>query len=315
MCEKGHIFKINYILLNSRRRSDTILCTHCNPINKSISGLEIDLLNFIKDNYKNKIIENDRNLIKTELDIYLPDLNIAFEFNGLYWHSELHKAKKYHLEKTEKCLEKGIQLIHVWEDDWIYKQDIIKSMILNKLGKTPNKIFARKCEVKEITDNILIRDFLNKNHIQGFVGSKIKLGLFYNNELVSLMTFGKNRLGIGKTNTYDYELLRFCNKKYNNVVGGASKLFNYFIKKYNVNEINSYADRSYSNGDLYTKMNFIKKHTTKESYHYVIDKIRKHRFNFRKSKLDGIGTEHNIMNSKNIYRIYNSGHICYVWKK
>ena len=315
ICSEGHKFTINYVLLNSRRRTNTTLCTECNPIGKSISGLETQLLNFIKENYQDEIIENDRNIINPyELDIYLPKLKLAFEFNGLYWHSELYKPKNYHYNKTEECNKKNIQLLHIYEDDWLYKQEIVKSMILNKLNKTANKIFARKCEIKEITDNKLIREFLDKNHIQGFVGSSVKIGLFYKNELVSLMTFGKNRLGIGKINKYDYELLRFCNKLHTNVIGGASKLFKYFIDKYNPKEIVTYADRSYSNGNLYNFLNFKQKHITKCGYYYIVDEVRKHRFNFRKNKLSGVGTEHDIMNFNNIYRIYNSGHICFVWQ-
>jgi hypothetical protein len=315
VCEHGHEFKINYMLLNSRRKINTILCTICNPISKSISGLEIKLLQFISENYNGEILTNDRKLISKEIDIYLPELKLAFEFNGLFCHSELHKPKNYHSDKTKQCENNGVQLIHIYEDDWQYKENIIKSMILYKLGKITNKIYARNCIIKEVKDNDMIRKFLDNNHIQGFVGSSIKLGLFYNDELVSLMTFGKNRLGIGKLNKYDFELLRFCNKLNTNIIGGASKLFKYFLNNFEYNKIISYADRGYSNGLLYETLGFHKDHITKNSYHYIVDKIRKHRFNFRKGKLVGDGTEHEIMMSNNIFRIYNSGHICYVYKK
>jgi len=319
MCEKGHEFEISYVLLNSRRRSNTLLCTKCNPILKSVSGLEIDFLNYIKSNYDKTILNNKRNIIKPlELDIYLPDLKLAFEFNGLYWHNELYKSDRYHLNKTEKCEEKDIQLIHIYEDDWKYKQNIVKSMILNKLGKTPNKIYARKTQIKEINDNKLIREFLDNNHIQGFVGSSVKLGLYYENELVSLMTFGKNRLGIGVIKKYDFELLRFCNKLNTNIVGGASKLFKYFIKNYDPKKIVSYADRSWSKGNLYDNLNFNRSHTTKPGYHYIVDGVRRHRYNYRKQTLvkdgyDANRTEHDIMLERGIYRINNSGHICFEW--
>jgi len=315
ICEKGHEFTINYVLLNARRRTNTTICTKCNPINKSVSGLELEIISFIEENYNGEIITNCRNIIKKELDIYLPELKLAFEFNGLYWHSELYKDKNYHYDKTNYCIEKNINLFHIYEDDWIYKKNIIKSMILNKIKKIQYKIFARKCIIKEIKNIDIIRNFLETNHIQGFVGSKIKLGLFYNDNLVSLMTFGKNRLGIGKIKKYDYELLRFCNKLNTSVIGGASKLFNYFLKKYKPSSIVSYADRSYSNGNLYKILNFDLSHITTPSYHYVIDNVRKHRFNFRKSQIKGVGeTEKEIMNNNNIFRIYNSGHMCFVYK-
>jgi len=310
-CNKNHIFDITYILLNSRRKTNTIICTKCNPINKQISGLEIQLQEFIKNNYDKKILLNNRHLGK-ELDIYIPDLKLAFEFNGLWWHSEMYRTKFYHMEKTELCENNDIQLIHIWEDDWLNKQNIVKSMILNKLGKTPNKIFARKTEIREIIDNKLIRKFLDNNHIQGFVGSKIKIGLFFENELVSLMTFGKNRNFMSNKNKNGYELLRFCNILNTNVVGGASKLFKYFISKYDFNEIITYADKMYSNGNLYNNLKFNYVSTSLPSYHYNIDNIRVHRFNFRKHKLvkqgfDKNKSEHQIMLERKIYRIYGSG--------
>jgi len=314
---KNHIFNIQPSLLYHRLKYKTILCNKCNKINsKNISGLQHQFNNFIKENYSNEIIINDRNLIKPyELDIYLPDLKLAFEFNGVYWHNELNKPNDYHKKKTELCEKQNIQLIHIYEDDWIYKQDIVKSMILNKLGKTPNKIYARKTEVKEITDNKLVREFLNKNHIQGFIGSSIKIGLFYKDELVSLMTFGKTRKPLGQTsNENDWEMLRFCNKLNTNIIGGSSKLFKYFIKNYDFKEITTYADKSHSNGKLYEILGFKFIHKTEPNYYYVIDGIRYHRFGFRKDILikegyDKTKSEHEIMLERNIYRIYNSGNL------
>jgi hypothetical protein len=220
--------------------------------------------------------------------------------------------------KTESCLEKGIQLIHIWEDKWNYKQDIVKSMILNKLVKTPNKIFARKTQIKEINDNILVRNFLETNHLQGFVGSSVKLGLFYENELVSLMTIGKKRnLMKSKSQEGEYELLRFCTKLNINVIGGASKLFKYFLKNYSFTEITTYADRSHSQGNLYETLGFEFVSKTPPNYYYVVDGVRKHRFGFRKDVLIKEGydvntTEHEIMLKRKIYRIYDSGSLKFI---
>jgi len=157
------------------------LCVICNPIGNKYSGMENELFNFIQENYDGNIIRNSR-IENKELDIYLPEINLAFEFNGLYWHSEIYKDKNYHKDKTELCNKNNIRLYHIWEDDWLYKKDIVKSMILNKLGKSKNKIFARKCVIKVIDDNKKIKDFLDNNHIQGFVGSSVKKGLYYKNE-------------------------------------------------------------------------------------------------------------------------------------
>jgi hypothetical protein len=309
-CNKhGCIFDTTYQLLYNRNIQNKNQCTICNPLNV-FSEDENDLKKFINDNYNDVIVLNSRNIIKPyELDIYIPDLKLAFEFNGIYWHNELYKDKNYHLNKTELCEKNGIQLIHIYEDDWIYKQDIVKSMILNKLGKTPNKIYVRKCEIREITDNKLVREFLDKNHIQGFIGSKVKLGLFYENELVSLMIFSKRTSDKG-----EFDLLRFCNKLNTNVVEGGNKLFKYFVKNYDPKMITTYADRSWSNGNLYKQLGFKYEGKTEPNYYYIIERKKYHRFNFRKDKLIREGydpelTKHQIMLNRKIYRIFDSGNL------
>jgi len=316
-CEQKHIFEIPFVNLIQRNSSKTSICTICNPIEKHISGLENQLSIFIKNNYVGEIIENEKIIDPYEIDIYLPELKLGFEFNGLYWHSEAQKENNYHWNKTEISEKLGIKLIHIYEDDWIYKQNIVKSRILNLLNRS-NKIYARNCEIKEISDNKLIREFLENNHLQGFVGSKVKIGLFYKNDLISIMTFGSYRKAMGqKSKEKTYEMLRFCNKLNTNVVGGASRLFKYFIDNYNPDEIISYADRSWSNGNLYEKLGFRLIHKTNPNYYYIIDKIhRKHRFGFRKDILvkngaDPNKTEHEIMLEKGIFRIYDSGHLKY----
>jgi hypothetical protein len=318
-CEKEHVYITNNKLYYQRKNSHTVQCTICNPINNN-SGLELLLLNFIKDNYNGNIIENDRNILNgKELDIYLPELNLAFELNGIYWHNELYKDKFYHFNKTNMCHEKNIQLIHIYEDEWIKKQEIVKSMILNKLRKTSNKIYARKTEIKEITDNVLIKNFLNENHLQGNVASKIKIGLFHNDKLISLMTFGTGRKFMN-TNFGEnkYEMIRFCNILNTNVIGGASKLFKYFVEKYNPKEVISYADRSHSNGNLYKQLGFEQIRITNPNYYYVINGERKHRFGFRKDVLvkqgfDKNKTEHEIMLERKIFRIFNSGNLKFMF--
>lgn len=320
-CDQGnnHKYIINKNLLYYRINKKSILCTACNKIS-NISEDEKLILNFIENNYSGEIITNSKSVIPPyELDIYLPEINLSFEFNGLYWHNELNRPKNYHKIKSDLCDEKGIQLIHIYEDDWTYKQDIIKSIILNKLNKTQNKIYARKTEIKEIKDNNLIRNFLNENHLQGFIGSSIKLGLFYNDQLISIMTFGKKRIFMKSLKSGGFEILRFCNKLNTNVIGGASKLFNYFINNYNPNEIISYVDRSYSSGNLYKKLGFKLNHISPPNYYYVINNLKYHRYLFRKDILVNQGydpnkTEHKIMLDRKIYRIYNSGNYKFMYK-
>jgi hypothetical protein len=320
-CNKEHNFLISSNLLYNRLKIKTILCTICNQINSyNNSGMQIQLYEYIKNNYDKEILINNRNIINPhELDIYLPELKLAFEFNGLFWHNELNKDNNYHYNKTEICEAQGIHLIHIYEDDWIYKQEIVKSRILNLLGKNVIKLYARKCIIKEC-NNSEIRDFLNTNHLQGFVGSQFKLGLYYNNELVSLMIFGKQRKPLGSKNKDDiFEMLRFCNKINTTVVGGANKLFNYFVKNYKPKEVISYADRSWSQGNLYKVLGFEYMDKTKPNYYYIVDGIREYRFNYRKDILIKQGfeqykSEHEIMLERKIYRIYDSGSLKYIYK-
>jgi hypothetical protein len=305
-------FSINRQLFVNRRTLNEEICLKCNPILSGRSKREIEVFDFIRENYNGKIILNSKDVIEKEIDIYLPELKLAFEFNGLYWHSDLYKGKNYHLNKTKECLNLGINLIHIWEDDWDLKKDILKSLISNKLGKS-SKIFARKCNVREISDNEIVRDFLEENHIQGFIGSVIKLGLYKDDELISIMTFGNLRRSLGNTSKVGhYELLRFCNKKNFTIIGGASKLLKYFINNYKPLEIISYSDMSRSDGNLYEKIGFKLVSETEPNYYWVVDGIRRHRFNFRKDKLVKEGanskkTELEIMSEGGYYRIFDCG--------
>ena len=279
------------------------------------SSYENEIIKFISSIYKKEIIQGYR-IENKEIDIYLPDLNWGMEINGSYWHSHLHKSKEYHFEKNKLFNKYNINIFHIWEHDWInpIKKEIIKSMICNKLKLNKDKIYARKCEIKEITSNTY-KEFCNKNHIQGHSPTSIKLGLFYNNNLVSCMGFSTLRMNLGNNNTEnEYELIRFCNKLNTNVVGGASKLLKHFIKLYAPKSIVSYANEDYSQGNLYKILGFEDKGISNISYNYFNPKTLeyKNRFCYRKSELIKKGydpnlTEFEITNKMGLYRIYNSG--------
>jgi hypothetical protein len=303
-----------------RINNGTSICTNCFPISQNASIKQIEIYDFIKENYNGDIVIDDKlHISPYEIDIYLPDIRIGFEFNGLYWHSEKFKDDKYHLKKIEVAKENNINLYTIWEDDWVIKKDICKSYILNKISKS-NKIMGRKCVIREVSYNDS-KAFLNNNHFQGDCKSSIRVGLYNNNELVSLMTFSKLRLPMGGKNKHGvYELTRFCNKTFTTVVGGSSKLLNYFLVKYNPIEIETYSDNLISNGDMYSKLGFDYIHTSKPGYWYLIDGKREHRFNFRKSKLvkegfDKNKSEEEIMMERGYYRIYNAGNKKWIYKK
>ncbi|MCK9416597.1 hypothetical protein M0Q97_08080 [Candidatus Dojkabacteria bacterium] len=280
----------------------------------SISSYEIKLQDFIKSLNIDYVFQDRKILNGQELDIFIPSKKVAIEFNGLYWHSELKKDKKYHLQKTIECEKQNIQLIHIFEDEWISKQDIVKSRLLNILGKTENIIYARKCEIKEI-DRLRADIFLETNHIQGFINSRYYYGLFYQEQLVSVMTFGKLRKNLGQRQIEEdsFELLRFCNKLNTSVVGGASKLFKFFINNVKPKKVKTYADRRWSIGNLYDNLGFTFSHNSEVNYFYIMGQNRKNRFNFRKDILikeygcTNEDTEHNFCFNQGWYRIYDCG--------
>lgn len=288
---------------------------------KGVSKLEIEFQEFIKQNYNKNIILNDSKILSgLELDIYLPELNLAFEFNGSYYHSDLYKNKNYHLKKTKECNKQNIKLIHIWDIDWIKKRKIIESLIINQLKQTKEKIYARKCEIKIINRETSTL-FLENNHLQGNCISKINLGLYNGDKLMSVMTFGKLRKNLGNNHKENhYELLRFCTKLNTNIVGGASKLFSYFIKNYKPLYILSFANRDWSDGNLYNKLNMTQQTPTSPGYHWYKSKIRYNRFLFRKDILikqgaDPNKTEYEIMIERGYYRTWNTGNLKFEWNK
>ena len=292
-------------------------CKHCKSIT---SGAENEIFDFISTYVECE--SNNRKIIKPkELDIYIPDLKIGIEYHGLIWHSERFKEdRNYHLDKLNSCNSKGLKLIQIFEDEWLFKKEIVKSRLLNIINKTPNKIYARKCKINLITSKEA-RIFLNENHIQGFVGGSVYLGLFYDSELVSIMTFGGLRKNLGQESKEgSFELLRFCNKINTSVIGGASKLFKYFCNNFNPNEVISYADRRWSEGSLYENLNFDLISKSIPNYFYTKNYIRENRFKYRKSELikkgfDSNKTEKEIMSEKGYYRIYDCGTLKFKWKK
>lgn len=308
----GEIFSIQRGLLYSRLKLEKTICTKCNPIGVQYSEFENEICLFL-DLYNISYIRNSKILNGLEIDILIPEFNLAIEANGIYWHSELFKNTKYHLNKTNLCKERGLDLLHIWEDDWAHKSDIIKSIILNKLNLITNRIYARKCIIKDVNTNDY-RKFLDENHIQGYSSSSIRYGLYHNDELVSLMTFGYRKTN----NKTEYELIRFCNKINHAVVGSASKLFKRFLRDYN-REVISYADISLFSGSIYPKLGFEYVNLSKPNYYWVVDGIRKHRFNYSKKKLVKLGfdsnlTEVEIMHERGYYRIFSTGQEKWIYK-
>lgn len=298
------------------------------------SSIEEEMYEFLS-NYldTSEIIRNTFEVITPyELDIYIPKYNFAIELNPTYTHNSSLGIygndpidKNYHKMKTDMCADRGIFLFHVYGYDWDGKKDIIKSMILNYLGKSQFKVFGRKCKIQEVNYREYV-SFLNDNHRQGSATAKIRLGLYLDSELVSAMSFSKSRHTIGNLDNNTYELVRFCSKLNTNVLGGASKLFKHFIAKYNPERVVSFSDRSHTKGGLYSILGFKEIRKSEPNYVWVNFKtnVAYHRINAQKSNIkqflkdDNINlsdTEFKIMEEHGYVSVFDSGTITWEWTR
>lgn len=251
---------------------------------------------------------------KLEIDLFLPDYQVGIEYHGLYWHNELYVGRSRHVKKADMAFKNKIKLIQIFENEWQEKQEIVKSRILSAIGKN-QKIMARKTKVVPL-DVGQKANFLNQNHIQGSdKSSTVLLGLEYENELVACMTFGASRFG----SKYAWELIRYANKIGVNVIGGAGKLLKHF-KQNHKGSIVSYADRRWSNGDLYQKLGFKLDCVTTPGYFYYNIKTKEilQRMKCQKHKLINLPgynpalSEKEIMLRNNFIRVWDAGHLRFV---
>ena len=292
-------------------------CVHCCGKNAISSFGEKELLDFVKSIYSGQIIENDRRTLSPlELDILLPEKLLAIEFDGDYWHNEFNKDKMYHKEKTFKCAEKGIHLIHVFEYQWENDKETIKSIIKSFLVDDKTKIFARKCVVKEVPANTA-RDFCQENHLQGYCNSNICLGLYHENKLIQIETFGKPRF----SSKYDWELVRECSKKDVSVIGGKSKLFKYFCDNYKPKNVVSYCNAALFSGDSYLKCGMTLEQWNNPGYVWCKQHIALSRYKCQKHKLlkkypefNSNMTELDIMHSLGFAKLYDCGQKVFIWQ-
>lgn len=287
------------------------------------SAAEKELYDFIVDTCESDVLHNIRNIVENyELDIYIPEQKIAIEFNGNYWHSSDVKDKYYHQRKTVACGKKGIRLIHIFEYEWSNKQyrkklELYLRDIIN--GKDANKLYARCTIVKEIRPNEAY-DFEDENHLSGRAQSSINIGMYHNDALIGVMTFGKSRFD----KSFEYELIRLCFKSNIHVIGGASKLFKHFVSKYNPKLIISYCDISKFTGKVYLDMGFkLSKSVPLTDPNYVWVDFNNNdvipRYKAQKHKLIKLGlgneaeTENSIMHKLGYHKIYNSGNFKFEW--
>ena len=241
-----------------------------------------------------------------EIDLYNPVFKIGIEFNGNLWHSDIYKDKNYHQVKSIIAQEKSIRLIHIYEYEWLdpIKRDIIKSLISISCGKLNKRIYARECEIREIS-NKQAKPFNNLNHLQGHRNAQITYGLFYENELVQLMSFSKSKYNKNLKADDSWEIIRGCPGSNNIVIGGVAKLFKHFIKQFNPNEVFSYCDFNKFDGRSYEAIGMKFVGYTEPDKTWIIGeqaiKRSPHKYQQLKEKADGI--------------IWGAGSKKYLWVK
>ena len=332
--------KVNYV---ASQKKVTVICKHkgkdgkehgefkicpdallqgkgCPKCGNHLSFAEDEIADFLTLAGEKVERRNTSVLSGQEIDVYLPNKKIGFEYDGLRWHSEkFGKGKWYHYDKRMKAKENGITLIHIFEDEYLLNKEIVLDKILSILGdkKYTLKAPGRKCQI-ELIDNCTAKDFLNKNHIQGFVSSTVYLGAFIGDRLVAVMQFLNE--GSGKWN-----LTRYCTDNDCSCPGVASKMLTYFIKEYNPTRIKSFLDLRWCSNEennLYTKLGFHKEGVLKPDYHYTDGHGKRiHKFNFRKQilhrkhNLPLTMTEAEMAKALGYDRIWDCGLIKYVWKR
>lgn len=320
-------FKCNHCdntFTSDLRRSRVPSCPHCSA--KGYSKQHLELKGFFSK-LNLEFVENCRTVFSEnlELDFYFPKKDFAIEFDGLYWHCEdsANKDKHYHLNKTKKCESEGIQLIHIFGDEWKNKKTIVKSRLKYNLNvHQGDRIYGRECEVKEV-DPSQKNEFLNGHHIQGEDRSTLKFGLFYDESLVSVMTFSRPRaFQSGEYEGDTWEISRFASHKDKIVLGAFGKLFKNFTRQQSPDQIITYADRRYTSklSNVYDDYGFCLESSGTPNYWYTDYEIRKHRFNYTKSKVvekhdgDPELTEWENMKEMGYDRIWDCGHLKYIWK-
>lgn len=289
------------------------VCKVCYPVTTQSSLGEKELLHFITNELGFEVIENTKNVIyPKEIDIFIPKLNIGIEYNGLYWHSEKKVGKKYHQDKFLLCKEKNIRLIQIFEDEWVFKKEIVKARLSHILRKASNVCYARQCSIRSIS-SAEYKTFIEKHHIQGYVPAGLILGAFFNEMLVALMSFGNRSIFKNK----GAELLRFAT--IGNIPGIAGKLFAHYIRDQSPGHVYSYCDIRWGVGSVYEKIGMKYTGLTAPGYSYTKDGIsRVHRYNLAKYKLvengaDPLLTGSAITASLGYYKIYDAGNYKFEW--
>lgn len=228
------------------------------------SSGEDSVASFLKEIGITDFQRNIRGVIgRAELDIYIPDKQIAIEYHGVYWHSEnvSRRNRTRHFKLWRKCEERNIRLYQIYEHEWLHPQkNLIWRSILAESFGIGDLIYAEQCEVVELDSNSA-KEFFDENHLQGYFKANIHLGLIHNNQLASVMSLWRGN------NTS--EIVRYCSACDLRVIGGASRLLAFFCENWTFNQIIAPSDNRYSNQMDYEELGFQAENIIRPQYVYV----------------------------------------------
>ena len=290
-------------------------CVLCFPTkNFGKSKLEVDFLDWISTLTAMAVYSKNRSqLKKRELDIWLPDLKLAIEICGSYWHNDQHLEKNYHQEKLFMCNERGIKLLTLFDFD-LKKKHIIEGLIKNNLHLEPVRIPARKCQISPITSSQAV-EFNNVHHLRGHAPASHHYGMFFQDELVAVSSWSKPRY----TKTAQLELIRLCSRS--PIQGLLGKMTHHVSRDLGINTIISYVDLRYGDGRSYLASGYSYVTTTKPGYWYVDGNLQCfHRSSFMKKNLAKYPnyheskTEFDIMDELGYNRICDCGNKLFQWE-
>lgn len=305
-CSNGHSYQ-TYI--DSVVRSNFESCPRCSY---NISSGSMEVHAYIESlgihSVQEYILESGK-----RLDLYIPDLKLGIEYNGIYWHNETNRGRLYHRERFLDCTKEGIQLLFVWEDDWLQNQDVVKKILAYKLGcHKEQKVNARDCTVVEL-NTYYVRGFLEENHIQGYASGSFYLGLQDKDlNIVAVI--------VCKYESYGLNIVRYATCC--SVRGGFSKLVRYIERNYDYSILYTFSDNGISDGGLYANNGFERADELPPDYMYVYQNKRIHKFNFRKNRFkmdpkliwkEGL-TERELADLNNIDRVWDAGKVRWVKK-
>lgn len=308
-CGEGHEW---FVSPNNRVTYNTG-CPHCARTNFSSTG-EKELAAWVSEVWTGEVVRNTRSTVKGhELDIYLPEQRVAIEFNGIYFHSDKFRDPMYHHTKMNACRNAGVRLIHVWEHDWRDRQRIVKRMLSKVMGVSDERrVGARSTTAVRLTEESA-RAFFDTNHIQGAPRAATCFGLVHGGEVIAAIALKKQkRAGI---------ISRYATSC--SVPGGFTKLLK-FAEQWAVGQgivqWETFADLSFSRGDLYIKAGFLLSGEIPPDYRYARHGSLHHKFMFRKDRFErdpslkykeGL-TERELANLNGLLRVYDCGKLRFV---